>query len=101
MLAQYIASPQNKRVMLRIFVTNTDAFSEHYILELRKLIKDINLKYGIQCEPFAILVEQIYAERNLTKNSLYGYDSTDMLLDFLAIEVRTMHCDHFSFKLLI
>ena len=73
--------------MLRLYVINTDIFSNQYVSKIREIIKEINLKSGDPCDPFAILVEQAGSNTRSTRDSLYGYDSTDKVLDFLIEQV--------------
>ena len=80
MLSQYRSSHNKKKIGLRLYLTNTDVSEPRFNKKLYKLIRDLNVQFG---HGSVQMVSSRGTPVRVSKNLLYGYDDSDILLDFL------------------
>lgn len=82
-LAQYKYSKYAQTIGFRIYLVDTDLSSPHFLEKLKEIIDRFNADMNA---PIVSLVSARNAPERHHKNVLYGYDDTDMLLDFMTNE---------------
>ena len=83
LIAQYRNSAYKQTVGLRLFLVDTDVFSHEFDTKLLKAIRILNEDVGI---PIIELVSAKNAARRSKENKLYGYDDSDMLLEYVLAQ---------------
>jgi hypothetical protein len=80
LVTSHSKSPFKNRLNLQLFVVNTDIATPEYMSRLEGVVDDVNTLAG-RCA--ARIFWDPNAPARVSKNSLYGYDMSDMVLNYM------------------
>ena len=84
LLAQHSGSTHRSTLDLLLFIINTDEASSNFLTRLHNTVDRVNGASG-RCNARVLWDTSMPARQE--KNKFYGYDTSDMLLDYLTSKV--------------